>query len=176
MSSDNVPPGYARDIFDLSGRVAVITGGGSGLGRAIAIGYAQCGVTVVVADIDEEGAAETVATIAEQGGTAVAVPFLGGLRALDAVAAHEDRQAEVASQQAPDGARRIRLADDIFDEPVLIEYVAGLVVDGAGVRLDELDRPLVDLLRHDAGEQQIAVLAEVDDAELVEAWRAVVDA
>ena len=73
--SESVPPGYARDIFDLSGRVAVITGGGSGLGRAIAIGYAQCGVTVVVADIDEEGAAETVATIAEQGGAAVAVPL-----------------------------------------------------------------------------------------------------
>ena len=109
-------------------------------------------------------------------GAAVAVPLLRGLRALDAMAAHEDRQAEVASQQAPDRARRIRLADDVLDEPVLIEYVARLVVDGAGVRLDELDRPLVDLLGDDAGEQQIAVLAEVDDAELVEAWGAVVDA
>ena len=75
MSSDDtsVPLGYARDIFDLSGRVAVITGGGSGLGRAIAIGYAQVGVTVVVADINEEGSAETVATITEQGGNAQAV-------------------------------------------------------------------------------------------------------
>ena len=77
MSSDDtsVPLGYARDIFDLSGRVAVIAGGGSGLGRAIAIGYAQCGVTVVVADIDEEGAAGTKAMIDEQGGTALAVPL-----------------------------------------------------------------------------------------------------
>ena len=77
MSSDDssVPLGYARDIFDLSGRVAVITGGGSGLGRAIAIGYAQCGVTVVVADINEDGAAETSAAIAEQGGAAQAVPL-----------------------------------------------------------------------------------------------------
>ena len=77
MSSDDssVPLGYARDIFDLSGRVAVITGGGSGLGRAIAIGYAQCGVTVVVADINEDGAAETQAVIAEQGGIAVALPL-----------------------------------------------------------------------------------------------------
>ncbi|MDE0201966.1 MAG: SDR family oxidoreductase [Rhodospirillaceae bacterium] len=75
MSSDDtsVPLGYARDIFDLSGRVAVITGGGSGLGRAIAIGYAQCGVTVVVADIDEDGAGETVKAVAEQGGSAQAV-------------------------------------------------------------------------------------------------------
>ncbi|MDE0388839.1 MAG: SDR family oxidoreductase [Rhodospirillales bacterium] len=77
MSSDDtsVPLGYARDIFDLSGRVAVITGGGSGLGRAIAVGYAQCGVSVVVADINEEGAAETKATIDEQGGSAVTVPL-----------------------------------------------------------------------------------------------------
>ena len=75
MSSDenSVPLGYARDIFDLTGRVAVITGGGSGLGQAISIGYAQCGVTVVVADINEDGAAETVATIAEQGGSAQAL-------------------------------------------------------------------------------------------------------
>ena len=104
------------------------------------------------------------------------MPLLRGLGALDAVAAHEDRQAEVTTEQAADGARRIRLADDILDEPVLIEYVAGLVVDGAGIRLDELDRPLVDLLGDDAGEQQVAVLAEVDNAELVEAWRAVVNA
>ena len=51
----------------------MITGGGSGLGQAISIGYAQCGVTVVVADINEDGAAETVATIAEQGGSAQAL-------------------------------------------------------------------------------------------------------
>ena len=77
MSSDDtsVPLGYARDIFDLAGRVAVITGGGSGLGRAIAIGYAQVGVTVVVADIDEEGAAETKSVIDEQGGSAQVVPL-----------------------------------------------------------------------------------------------------
>jgi NAD(P)-dependent dehydrogenase (short-subunit alcohol dehydrogenase family) len=62
-----IPTDYVANLFDLRGRVAVITGGGSGLGRAIAIGYAQAGVTVVAADVNDEGAAETVALIGAQG-------------------------------------------------------------------------------------------------------------
>ena len=50
-----IPPDYVANLFDLRGRVAVITGGGSGLGRAIAIGYAQAGVTVVLADVNDCG-------------------------------------------------------------------------------------------------------------------------
>lgn len=68
----SIPAGYARDIFDLTGRVAVVTGGGSGLGEAIAIGYAQAGMTVVVADVNVDGAERVAAMIVEQGGTAVA--------------------------------------------------------------------------------------------------------
>ena len=76
MPSDDdlsVPEGYARQLFDLSGRVAVVTGGGSGLGRAIAVGFGQVGVTVVVADMNRKGADETQATIAAEGGQAVAI-------------------------------------------------------------------------------------------------------
>jgi NAD(P)-dependent dehydrogenase (short-subunit alcohol dehydrogenase family) len=75
MSIDemSVPPGFANNLFDLSGRVAVVTGGGSGLGRAIAVGYAQVGVKVVIADVNEAGAAETQQTIEEQGGSGRAV-------------------------------------------------------------------------------------------------------
>lgn len=66
-----VPANYAAGLFDLTGRVAVVTGGGSGLGAAISIGYAQLGVTVIVADVNMAGAEATRATIAEQGGKAV---------------------------------------------------------------------------------------------------------
>lgn len=57
-------------LFDLDGKTAVVTGGGSGLGREIARGLAAHGAAVVVADVDVE-AAEGVAD--ELGPNAVAV-------------------------------------------------------------------------------------------------------
>jgi len=66
----NVPDDYVANLFDISGRVAVVTGGGSGLGAACSIGFAQAGARVVVADINLAGAEKTAATIAAQGGTA----------------------------------------------------------------------------------------------------------
>ena len=74
MTDDlSVPAGYVAKLFDLSGRVAVVTGGGSGLGAAMSIGLAQAGVTVIVADVNLSGAERTHATITEQGGSAVAI-------------------------------------------------------------------------------------------------------
>jgi 3-oxoacyl-[acyl-carrier protein] reductase len=57
----------------LAGRVALITGGGSGQGRAAAQLFAQHGAAVAVADVNEEGNAETVAFIEKDGGRALAV-------------------------------------------------------------------------------------------------------
>ncbi len=54
----------------LEGNVAVVTGAGSGIGRAIACGYAGEGARVVAADINQDGAVETAALIAETGGEA----------------------------------------------------------------------------------------------------------
>lgn len=63
----------ARDLFDLDGRVAVVTGAASGLGHAIAHGLAAYGATVVGADIDETGLAATVDGIRATGGQATAI-------------------------------------------------------------------------------------------------------
>ena len=49
----------------LDGKVALITGAGSGLGKAIAMRYCQEGAKVCVADIDHKRAEETIATIGQ---------------------------------------------------------------------------------------------------------------
>ena len=54
----------------LDGKVAIVTGGGSGLGRASAIALAREGAAVIVGDVDDAGGNETVAQITNDGGRA----------------------------------------------------------------------------------------------------------
>jgi len=54
--------------ISLDGRAAVVTGGGSGIGRGIALGLAKAGARVAVADINLDAADATVSKIAEAGG------------------------------------------------------------------------------------------------------------
>lgn len=55
--------------MDIVGKVAVVTGAGSGIGRATARALARSGAAVVVGDIDEAAGEETVAQIVAEGGT-----------------------------------------------------------------------------------------------------------
>jgi 3-oxoacyl-[acyl-carrier protein] reductase len=59
-----------HDAFDLTGRVALVTGAGSGLGRTTAEVLAAAGATVVCADINAAAAGETARGILGQGGRA----------------------------------------------------------------------------------------------------------
>ncbi len=66
-------PPSASESFRLDGRTAVITGAGSGIGRAIARRFAASGAAVVVLDLNAKSAEAVVAEIAAAGGTAA--PF-----------------------------------------------------------------------------------------------------
>jgi 2-hydroxycyclohexanecarboxyl-CoA dehydrogenase len=55
---------------ELAGKIAVVTGAASGIGRATALGLAAAGARVFVADIDQAGGRETCAAVGERGATA----------------------------------------------------------------------------------------------------------
>ncbi len=57
----------------LNGKQAIVTGAGSGIGRAVALAFAREGAGVVAADVDPQRAAETVQAIEDAGGQALAV-------------------------------------------------------------------------------------------------------
>jgi 3-oxoacyl-[acyl-carrier protein] reductase len=59
--------------MDLSGKVAVVTGSGRGLGRAYSEALGAAGASVVVNDVDADAAAETVQAVQAAGGRAVSV-------------------------------------------------------------------------------------------------------
>jgi 3-oxoacyl-[acyl-carrier protein] reductase len=113
-----------RDAFDLSGRVALITGAGSGIARTTAEVLAAAGATVVCADINGEAAAETAGAIAAAGGTA------------------ESAQLDVSARGAT-----AALVDDIAGRLGGLHVmcnIAGIMIDSEIIELDpdEFDRIL----------------------------------
>ena len=60
-------------LFDLSGRVAIVTGGNGGIGRGIALGFAQAGAAVAIFGRNEDKNAKVLAELNEAGAPATAV-------------------------------------------------------------------------------------------------------
>jgi len=98
----------------LDGRAALVTGGGTGIGRAVCLRLAQSGAHVLVADIDEQSAADTAAAIQEAGGTA-------GSARCDVTDAEDLREAVRAAAALSPGGLRI-LVNNAFGLPPGLDH------------------------------------------------------
>src|SRR4051794_17748658 len=107
----------------LAGRVAIVTGAGSGIGRASAERFATEGAGVLVADIREAKAAETVAAIEANDGRAAACA--------------------VNVARAEDVGRMVATALDLFGRVDVLFNNAGTIRPGTAVSLSESDWDLV---------------------------------
>jgi len=69
----NVAKKTIAQIFDLTGKGAIVTGGGMGIGRAIVMRLAEAGAAVMIVDIDMDAAGKVVQRVKEKGGKAEAI-------------------------------------------------------------------------------------------------------
>jgi 3-oxoacyl-[acyl-carrier protein] reductase len=109
--------------FDLSGRVAVVTGAASGIGRQTAVTFAQAGADVVIADVAEGGLEGTAGDVRALGRQVTVVPT------------------DVSERKAVDGLAQVAL--DAHGQIDVWANVAGVIRYGNVVDVPEEDLDLV---------------------------------
>jgi NAD(P)-dependent dehydrogenase (short-subunit alcohol dehydrogenase family) len=97
-----------HDLFDLTGRVAVVSGAARGMGRAMALAFAEAGADVVLVDLNAEGVQATAVDVKALGRRALAVTCdmadVEAVRALYATVDREFGRLDIVGNVAGDGA------------------------------------------------------------------------
>ena len=125
-------------MITFNGKTGLVTGGGSGIGRATAIGFARAGGVVAIADINEENANKVAAEITSAGGKAFALRAdVSKPEEVDAMIASAHRQLGrldflhnnafglPSSSAATEAAGSVEtLSDDIWDQTIAVGLTA----------------------------------------------------
>jgi NAD(P)-dependent dehydrogenase (short-subunit alcohol dehydrogenase family) len=100
--------------YDLSGKVAIVTGGGRGIGKAIALGLAECGAKLVLASRTQEELEKMASEIKGNGGeaTPVVTDLMESEQINALVEASTDQQRRQELFEAPHGPERRWVGQD----------------------------------------------------------------
>ncbi|MGE3073337.1 MAG: SDR family NAD(P)-dependent oxidoreductase [Dehalococcoidia bacterium] len=129
--------------MEIEGKVAVVSGGGSGIGRAAVLALAERGAKVVVADVDEAGGLKTVDLAGARGGMAIFrhcdVTKTEDLAAAFACAVEHFGRFDIAFNNAGIGGEDL-FADDPGDWAKVVEIDLTAVIDATRIAVREMRR------------------------------------
>jgi NAD(P)-dependent dehydrogenase (short-subunit alcohol dehydrogenase family) len=113
----------SKDIFDLSGQLIAITGGGTGLGRQYALALAQRGAKVVLCARRVEKLEETAAEVGALGGTAFCVAMdvtdaVSITAAFEQIAGFGELSVLINNAGSPSGPMLLNLEESLWDQVV----------------------------------------------------------
>ncbi|MEX0783071.1 MAG: SDR family oxidoreductase [Dehalococcoidia bacterium] len=130
--------------MEIKDKVAVITGGGSGIGRATCIALANAGAKVIAADIDEAGGAQTVDLVGAGGGMALFrrcdVTRPGDIANAFASAVEHWGRLDIVYNNAGIGERAPLFEDDTNEWERVLDINLGAVINGTRIAVREMKR------------------------------------
>lgn len=130
--------------MEISGKAAVVSGAASGIGRAMAIALAGAGARVIVADMNEQGGAETVDLIGANGGVSLFrrcdVTHTEDLAGAFASAVEHWNRLDIVCNNAGIGERQPLFEDETADFERVIDIDLTAVINATRIAVREMKR------------------------------------